>query len=152
MSLRTLRYTELGSAHRYAHRYFNHPLLRPLIHWNALLRLGCRFADSRCSFRSRKVSRYLQLSGRRQPTRPVLLRRPGGRHHGASNRYRHLSFSGEAPLRARRDSASGTRALSDERGPATSPAHVLRVSVWNQCAGWTLILSTTLGPRKNSAS
>ena len=28
VSLCTLRYTELGSAHRYAHRYFNHPLLR----------------------------------------------------------------------------------------------------------------------------
>ena len=60
-SLRTLRYIELGSAHWYAHRSFNHPLLRLLIHCTALLRHGCQRADSRCSYRSTKVSRYQQL-------------------------------------------------------------------------------------------
>ena len=59
-SSRPVRYAELGSAHRCAHRSFNHALLRPLIHCTALLRLGCRFADSRCAYRSKKVSRYLQ--------------------------------------------------------------------------------------------
>ena len=67
MSLRTLRYIELGSAHWYARRAFTHPLLRLLINCTALLRHGCQLADSRCSYRSTKVSRYQQLSGRRHP-------------------------------------------------------------------------------------
>ena len=86
------------------------------------------------------------MSGRRQPTRPVLLRRPGGRHHGASNRYRHLSFSGEAPLRARRDSASGTRALSDERGPATSPARICMEPVCGMDSNTISHVDSTLTP------
>ena len=125
----TLRCRELGSAHWYAHRSFNHPLLRLLIHCTALLRHGCQRADSRCSYRSTKVSRYQQLSGRQHPPPPGLLRRPAGRDQGASHRHRHLSFSAEVPSRAPRDSASGTRALLNESRAARSLACVLCISV-----------------------